>query len=141
MWCVVRCSSARNHGRQDVGLPSRLASFSEGGTTKRRRQPSWWHTRAVNGTSQQQTLFTHRKHMCSAVQLLLIDENDNDLTTVAIIACMYSWSSTAWFARQMCFPAGILMTAAATCLVSSRQQVPGAVCKLSWFVLFQTAEG
>ena len=48
---LVRCSSARNHGRKDVGLPSRLASFSEGGPTKERKHPSWWQTQAVDGTN------------------------------------------------------------------------------------------
>lgn len=35
----VNNSDARKHGRKDVGLPSRLASFSEDSS----QQPSWWH--------------------------------------------------------------------------------------------------
>ncbi len=37
------CSAARNHGRKDVGLPSRLASFDTSDGLPKRKQQSWWH--------------------------------------------------------------------------------------------------
>ncbi|KAL3163068.1 hypothetical protein ABBQ32_009491 [Trebouxia sp. C0010 RCD-2024] len=47
----VNNSVARNHGRKDVGLPSRLASFSEAGFPVKHKQPSWWSLKAVNGVA------------------------------------------------------------------------------------------
>lgn len=47
---AMLCSAARNHGRKDVGLPSRLASFSETGSPVKHKNPSWWSPTTLNGT-------------------------------------------------------------------------------------------
>ena len=39
----VLCSAARNHGRKDVGLPSRMASFDSSDSLPKGKQQSWWH--------------------------------------------------------------------------------------------------
>lgn len=44
----VSNSAARNHGRKDVGLPSRLASFSECAFPSKSKRRSWWHPTEVN---------------------------------------------------------------------------------------------
>lgn len=45
--CVC-CSAARNHGRKDVGLPSRLASFDDNHTLSKHKQ-SWWRPEQATG--------------------------------------------------------------------------------------------
>lgn len=48
--CLVHCSEARNHGRKDVGLPSRLASFTDDHSLSNRKRPTWWQPKQVKGT-------------------------------------------------------------------------------------------
>lgn len=45
----VNNSAARNHGRKDVGLPSRLASFDNSDSLPKRKQQSWWHKQSEGG--------------------------------------------------------------------------------------------
>lgn len=46
----VNNSAARNHGRKDVGLPSRLASFDDKHTSPKHKQ-SWWHPEQSAGVT------------------------------------------------------------------------------------------
>lgn len=59
--CCCHCREARDHGLQSVGLPSRLASFSEvpasaapadiaSAAAKAKASPSWWWQRRKSGT-------------------------------------------------------------------------------------------
>ncbi|DBA85143.1 TPA: hypothetical protein ACH3X2_005862 [Trebouxia sp. C0005] len=47
----VNNSAARNHGRKDVGLPSRLASFDDSDSLQKRKQQSWWHKQSEGAAS------------------------------------------------------------------------------------------
>lgn len=47
----VNNNEARNHGRKDVGLPSRLASFTDDHSLSNRKQPTWWQPKQVKESS------------------------------------------------------------------------------------------
>ena len=72
LMCVAcSCSSARAHGRKDVGLPSRLATFKTGSSLPGRKKPSWWQE-PLSGDTLAPSLTTELKQRQQLVMWLCL---------------------------------------------------------------------